>query len=637
MLRFYTTLLTCILISAPAIAASLDQEASCTAAWDAIKNRDYPKAIKATDPKKCPLTRSYATWRKLKSDRFQSSFSEYTHFLASHDHWPWVAVLKTKAEKAINDKTPDGEVLNWYEKRTPHTAAGALRYLKALSGAAQKEKFQKVVKKAWHTLDFSAGEQKVLLSKYGSSLSQKDHRIRMEYLLNEQKLDQAKRTLPLLSQQHRAWANARMAFIEDHPDPHSHLTGVTQTHDLIFEQIRWHRKKDNLEGASLLKSVPAEHTENSAWWKERAFFSREALNQGNPKLAYELMSSHPYKEGAEFADAEFFCGFISLQYLKKHDQAATHFKRFAQKSTLPRSKSKASFWLARAYEASGNKEAAEAAYREAAKYPTTFYGMVAKRRFQKNVKLSYLNAPNFKPEQWKKFEEKEFVRMAYLLKRVNMGVEAEPFLYLLAKSSSKATGQEKLMALKVIQEVHSPYVVFASKDMRYQEIDLFPWLYPRRSIDSKVRQTGVDPHLLHAVMRQESGFNTRITSPAGAMGLMQLMPKTASVVAKKKGVRHQDSMLHSDPDHNMFLGAHYLKEMLDTFQGSELLAVAAYNAGPGPVQKWIERYGDPRTPQKDALVFIEEIPYSETRAYVQSVLANRDVYVALQESPKEKR
>ncbi len=625
------TLITSVALCGQVYAVTTDQELNaCSSAWAAAKNRDWTKASKLADPKKCPLTHSYVTWKKLRSDKITSSFSEYTRFIAAHEHWPWMPALITKAEHGINGKTSDQEVMNWYAKRSPHTATGALRYLKVLQTAKNPTRLQAVAKKAWHGLDFTAGQEKTFLAQYASQLNQKDHRIRMEYLLNEQKLDQAKRMMPVLTKEHKAWADARLAFIQNHPDPHSFLNKTQPSHDLTFEQIRWHRKQDNIEGAHLLKSIPAEHTEDSMWWRERSFFARESLNQNNPKLAYELMASHPYKDGAEFADAEFFCGWVSLRYLNDPDKALEHFTNFANKSTLPRSKSKAAFWLARTHEVKGDKEQAEAAYKEAARYPVTFYGMVAKRRFEKNIKLSYMTTPSFNQEQWQKFQNKEFVKLARMLKKLDMGADAEPFLYLLAKNTAKGSKAEKLMGLKIINEVYSPYTVFGSKDIRYQEADLFPWLYPRRSLDPKVRQTGVDHHLLHAVMRQESGFNSRTTSTAGAMGMMQLMPGTAAKVAKKKGYKHQDSKLHSDPDYNILLGAHYLQEMLDLFQGSYLLAIAAYNCGPGPVQKWIEKYGDPRTNQVDTIDFIERIPYSETREYVKSVLGNLYVYQALE-------
>jgi soluble lytic murein transglycosylase len=625
------SLTTLLALSFQAQAVSVDQElAACSAAWTAGKNRDFAKAVNLSDPQKCPLTHSFMTWKKLRSDNISSPFSEYTRFISKHEDWPWMPLLKTKAEKAITAKTSDKEILAWYGNRDPHTATGAISYLKALQASKDANKVKTVFSKAWRRLDLSESQENALLSQFGKHLQQEDHRRRTEFLFNGEKLDQAKRMLPLLSAENKAWAQARIAFIENHEDPHKFLNGTNKSHDLIYEQLRWHRKRDDLAGAHLLKSVPSKHTHDSIWWRERAFFAREALNQGDPQMAYELMASHPYTDGKEFADAEWFCGFVALRFLKDTDKAFDHFKKFAHMATLPRSKAKASFWLARTYETIGDEKQAELAYRETAKYPATYYGMIAKRKFEKDVKLSFAKDPAYDSKQWAAFQNKEFVRLSRLLSKVGWGVEAEPFLYLLANRTSKGTKEEKIMGLKVINETYSPYTVFGSLDIRYQEADLFPWLYPRRSLDANVKNQGIDPHLLHAVMRQESGFNQGVKSPAGAIGMMQVMPQTGATVAKKKGYKHTESRIASDANYNMLLGSHYLKEMLDLFDGSYLLAVAAYNAGPGPVKKWVEKYGDPRTNQVDTVDFIERIPYSETREYVKSVLANFYVYQALE-------
>lgn len=630
MFRIFT-FTTIFFYGASAHAVSVDQEIkSCAAAWNAGKNRDFNKATQLADPKKCPLTHSFMTWKKLRSDKSNASFSEHTRFATKHPDWPWMPALLSKAEKAINNKTTDKEVLNWYEHRHPHTANGAIRYLKALHSSKKQDLLKKAVRRAWHNLDFSDAQQKTLLTTYGKHLQQQDHRRKMESLLSAQKLNQAKKVIPLLNTENKKWALARLAFIEHQDTAHNFLNNTKRTLDLTFDQLRWYRKRDDLNGAHLIKSIPNQHTKDGQWWRERAFFARESLNQGHPQLAYEIMAAHPYSDGAEYADAEFFCGWLALRFMNNPEKAMQHLKQFASKASLPKSKAKASFWIARTYEALNDLEQAEAAYRDAANHPSTYYGMVAARRYEKNIKLKFAKEPTFDPQAWTKFQNNEFVRMSILLGKVGLGVEAEPFLYLLAKQTSKGSKQEKIMGLKVIRDVYSPYLIFGSKDIRYQEADLFPWLYPRRSLDPKARSQGVDQNLIHAVMRQESGFNSRITSPAGAMGMMQLMPKTAAVIAGKKGYQHQDGKLHSDPDYNILLGTHYLKEMLDLFEGSYVLAIAAYNCGPGPVKKWVEKFGDPRTNQIDTIDFIESIPYSETREYVKSVLANFYVYQALE-------
>ncbi|MBP6986571.1 MAG: lytic transglycosylase domain-containing protein [Alphaproteobacteria bacterium] len=617
------------LLSPSLFADALDRELqTCASAWREVKNQNYKKAQQLASPKTCPLTYSFTTWKKLRHQ--EASFSEYSQFISTHPNWPWMTVLLKKAEKSLNKKTPDTQILQWFGKHKPVTPSGALAYLHSLNRTKNKDKAPTVARQAWHNLDFSATEQKTFLKLFGHHLRPEDHRMRISSLLTNLKIEEAKKMIPLLHPQDKPMMQARLAFCENQDHAHELLKSHMHSHDLYYDQLRWYRKRDDLRGADLLKNIPAEKTQAQQWWRERSFFARESLNQGNPELAYNTMAAHPYTDGPEYADAEFFCGWVALRFLQNPPLALKHFQRFAKKTTLPKSKAKASFWLGRTYDALDETEPAQKAYKEAAAHTSTYYGMIAKRKFEQNIKLKPAKDPQLDPKSWEDFQKKDMVRMARLLKKAGLNVESEPFLYLLARQTAKGTKEQKLMGLKIIHEVYSPYLIFGSKDIRYQEAEFFPWLYPRHKIENKSMQQGVDPHLIHAIIRQESGFNTAITSPAGAMGMMQLMPQTASYLAKKHGYAHENKKLHQDPQYNILLGTHYLKEMLDEFNGSYVLAIAAYNCGPNPVKKWIEKFGDPRTDQVDTLDFIERIPYAETREYVKSVLANYYVYQAME-------
>ena len=137
--------------------------------------------------------------------------------------------------------------------------------------------------------------------------------------------------------------------------------------------------------------------------------------------------------------------------------------------------------------------------------------------------------------------------------------------------------------------------------------------------------------LVLGLIRQESGFHHDAVSSAGARGLMQLMPATAIKIAHAiklafKRKQTLDAALTHDPNLNLKLGTAYLVDLLDQFNGSYILAVAAYNAGPARVEKWMHQFGDPRTPGVDAVDWIESIPFAETRNYVERVLEGVQVY-----------
>ena len=132
--------------------------------------------------------------------------------------------------------------------------------------------------------------------------------------------------------------------------------------------------------------------------------------------------------------------------------------------------------------------------------------------------------------------------------------------------------------------------------------------------------------LILAVIRQESEFNVIAQSSKGALGLMQIMPDTARDVAKKTRVWYNAGKLLRDQKYNINLGSYYLQMMLDRYEGSYPLALAAYNAGHQRVDRWLKINGDPRKNEVDFSHWIELIPFKETRDYVQKVLANVNVY-----------
>ena len=162
-----------------------------------------------------------------------------------------------------------------------------------------------------------------------------------------------------------------------------------------------------------------------------------------------------------------------------------------------------------------------------------------------------------------------------------------------------------------------------AKIARDKGVDLIEYLYPLRSVPAG---PGPEPALTLAIIRQESAFQLAASSPAGALGLMQLMPATAKHVAKNLKIPYRKQDLTRSADYNMRLGRAYLQELIDHFDGSYVLAIAAYNAGPDRVGGWFSLYGDPRDHGVDVVDWIETIPFSETRNYVQRVLENLQVY-----------
>jgi soluble lytic murein transglycosylase len=146
------------------------------------------------------------------------------------------------------------------------------------------------------------------------------------------------------------------------------------------------------------------------------------------------------------------------------------------------------------------------------------------------------------------------------------------------------------------------------------------------------RHTQVAPEIergmIYSVARTESAFDQRDKSPANAVGLMQVTPEAGRDTAKRFGLSYDWDRMVSDPVYNTQMGAAELSALLADYKGCHIMAFAGYNAGRGRVRDWVKAYGDPRDPKVDPVDWVERIPFSETRNYVQRVMENWLVYRA---------
>lgn len=180
------------------------------------------------------------------------------------------------------------------------------------------------------------------------------------------------------------------------------------------------------------------------------------------------------------------------------------------------------------------------------------------------------------------------------------------------------------MAAQLARQVgRHKQAIYIAKRAQNEGENLLQFRYPMIDLSAS---KGADPALLMAMIRQESSFEATAESPAGAHGLMQLMPATAKRVANGLGLRYRKQLLVEDSDYNLRIGSALMGDLLGRYDGSHALALAAYNAGPKRVARWMRAFGDPRTAAIDAIDWIESIPFTETRNYVQRVLESMQVY-----------
>ncbi|HUZ74858.1 MAG TPA: lytic transglycosylase domain-containing protein [Stellaceae bacterium] len=554
-----------------------------------------------------------------------AAFADITSFIAAHPDWPSQTLLRERAEEALAGAS-DAAATAWFAAHPPTTMAGKLRKAELLADQGRTAAADALVRAVWIEGDFTKFEEKSLLQRYHGILRTADHGARLDRLLWDHRIEPARRMLRLVGPSVRALAEARIALADLDPGVEGRLARLTaaQLRDpgLVYERVRWRRRKGLYDDAiALLEAAPRPVSHQNAWAVEREILARYALAEGKPEVAYRIAERHGLKTGANFAELEFLAGWVALRYLHEPDTAYDHFVRLYHGVKLPISVARGAYWSARAADAMGNHQLAETWYGIAADQITTYYGQLAAARIDAPT-VARIAEPHARPDEIAAFNARGLVRVTRDLAEIGADEYVRPFVRHL--SLQAATPVEHELVAHLATEIDRPdLAIETAKEASYDGVTLLDEGYPITHVPSGAE---VERPLVLAVSRQESAFDRKAVSSAGARGVMQLMPATASHEAKLLHLPYSTARLTHDARYNLTLGSEYLSGLLGDFAGSYVLAVAAYNAGPARVREWIADFGDPRKKGVDVVDWIEAIPVSETRNYVQRVLENLQVY-----------
>jgi len=392
-----------------------------------------------------------------------------------------------------------------------------------------------------------------------------------------------------------------------------------------FDSLNRKRKYDQAEQFLGQVTGARENLGNPARWAERRRrLARRAAREGRARLSYKLASQHhlTQADGYSYADSEWISGWIALRKLNDAGTALIHFQRFTAAVETPISLARGGYWTGRALEALGRPDEARAQFAAAANYPTAFYGQLAATRVGQpaDPSLAARDLPDWRTSPALRGDD---VRMAVMLHYAGENRLAFAAFSQLGRTMQGAAAVGALGDLAL--ELGQPhYAVRIGKHAARRGMLLYPAYYPLHALAGYASE--IEPALAMAIARQETELNPTAISPAGARGLMQLMPATAKKVAGWIGEPYSKPRLTQDWQYNARLGQRYLKRRIDQFGGSYVLAAAAYNAGAGRVDQWIGRFGDPRLPGTDMIDWMESIPFDETRNYVQRVMEALYVY-----------
>ncbi len=578
------------------------------------------------------------TWQYLLDAGAGASFSEIEQFIADNPKWPESKKLRARAEQSLRDsKTSDAEILRWFADAPPITGAGKIALAQALmrSPSPPQPKIDALVREAWKDGDFEEAQEKEILSTFGKLLTQEDHAARASRLLWEEKLGPAKRMLKHVDDAHEHLIEARMALIAGKRTAIWAEAKVPKSlhadTGLLYDRIRYYaRRNDDANVRALLKLEPEDVPYPEKWWRFRESEIRSALSEKKYDLANTLLDHHEKLEGRHAADSIWLKGWLQLEFLKDAPAALATFTSMYENVRYPASRSRAAYWAGRAAEASGDSGTAENWYTTASAWPTTFYGQIGIAKRYGSTTLRIPSPPEISDEEKEKFEQTELAKaVALCLKHKQRDTAARLISFMIETSDDAG---EIASAAKLGVRAGQWYLgVRGAKKAMHKGVALVESGYPKPDTPGKLP---IERALALAVSRQESEFDPNAKSPSGALGLMQLRPGTAKEVSRKAGVGFNKSRLF-EMNYNMLLGSHYLSRMINSYDGSYVMAIAAYNAGPGNVRKWVRKLGTPNNDINEAINWIEKIPFEETRNYVQRVLENLQVYRTLEDGDRK--
>lgn len=573
------------------------------------------------------LPKKALQWMRIVDRRAAVPFNEINRFIADNPHWPQQAKLRRRAEEAIGEKTPVSEILNWFENGRPTTGLGSYHLVRSLLSEKRIAEATQIARHTWINVDMGYKVEKQFRKRFRKLLRTEDHIARLDRLLWNRRISSGRRLLRRMNHDYQWLGLARIALMRREPGVDYAVskvpTRLRSDPGLVYERVRWRRKNRLYESAiDLLKQSGEPRTSPKKWWTERRILTRWLLRKGDETGAYELAKNHKQIGGLGLAEGEWLAGWIALRSLNQYVDAFEHFQRMFENVSYPVSKARAAYWAGRAAEAAGKPKISLEWYAVAAAHVTSFYGQLAAAKLPPDARPSFPPEPKPDAAELQTFDGQELVRLVKMLSAIGLKDEIDPFIRQLARRASTASDWTLVADLSRNLRRDDLAIYVAKRALRAGVI-LSRLGYPDLQL-AHVRTP--DPAFVKAVVRQESAFDPKAISHAGARGLMQLMPGTAYRVARRLSIPYSRSRLTRDPTYNVTIGRAYLLQLLEDYNGSPILALSAYNAGPARVTRWLKSFGDPNKSTEAAVDWIESIPFYETRNYVQRVLENFTVY-----------
>jgi soluble lytic murein transglycosylase len=594
-----------------------------------------------------PLAQKIVEWALLRRADTEASLDRYAAFIRANPDWPSIPLIRRRAEAALWNERRDGAAVRRFVGENPTSAVGRLALARVEMGEGNRTDAERRVRAVWRSEQLSAELEAAVLAAFPGVLTHADHVARMDRRIGAKDFGAAMRAAKHVDDDHVAIVKACGALATKSTKAGALLddVGSDARSDLGYALCRLHwLLRNDSPGSNVRGRIVTPKTAIAAaaklalaasrddlqlqdtdeWWRERRILARKLIDLNDAATAYRIVReaappANPYYR----ADYHFMAGWIALRFLGDPATALDHFARVDQGSADPIVRARAAYWRGRAAEAAGQFDEMRAQYEEAARFPTAYYGQLARARLGLEEMAVLRPPPEPAPGQ-----ETELVRAAEMLYAIGEIDLLRSFVANLAEESNDAA---LLAALGDLTAQHNDAhsMLLIGKTALGRGLALEHYAFPDVGVPSySAVGSKVDRCIVYSVVRTESAFDQRDMSPAKAVGLMQVTPEAGRDTAKRFGISYDWNRLVSDPAYNTQMGTAEVAALLKEYRGSYIMTFAGYNAGRGRVQQWVAQHGDPRDPKVDAVDWVERIPFSETRNYVQRVMENLQVYRA---------
>jgi soluble lytic murein transglycosylase len=580
-----------------------------------------------------PVAQKLVEWAYLRDAESPAGFDRYDAFLKANPGWSSI-LLRRRAEARLWQERRDAATVRRFIGEQPASVSGRLAVARVLLADGHRAEVSREIRSIWQSAELSAELEAAIVKTFPGEVTADDDVARMDRRIGAKDFAAAMRAAKRLGAAQIAVVKTCEAAEGNSRKSEALLAAVPkEAHaDLGYLLCRLHRllaHDDVATAVRLLAEVSGDdlrRQDTDEWWRERRALARRLLDLNDPKTAYRVVSeaaapANPYYR-AEF---HFLPGWIALRFLSDPVTALRHFAKVDEGSSDPIVLARAAYWRGRAFEATGQFDEMRAQYERAARYPTAYYGQLARARIgMSEIALR----PPPRPQPTLDGPSNDLLRAADMLYAIG---ELDLVLTLVSDLAETSSDVATLSALGELTARHNDAqaMLVLGKTALARGLAMERYAFPEIGVPTySPIAPPIDRCMVYSIVRTESAFDQRDTSPANAVGLMQVTPEAGRDTAQRFGATYDWKRLVSDPVYNTQMGAAEISALFREYTGSYVMTFAGYNAGRGRVRQWVAQHGDPRNPKIDAVDWVERISLAETRNYVQRVMENLQVYAA---------